>query len=160
MDTDPPGSDEGVSAVAGETIHDLVNVVLMGDSGAVSSIDACIPVNGRFSGAMIVGDLPGGDYRLFASAGDSVVWKELTVDSQDLPAGTTLSDDGKTLLRFNGDVDVDQIVYRLSGVDYALVGTFVARFGQIERVGDLEELRHGCRAIAGHRPVRAFLQRS
>ena len=106
---------------SGETIHDLVNVVLMGDSGAVSSIDACIPVNGRFSGAMIVGDLPGGDYRLFASAGDSVVWKELTVDSQDLPAGTTLSDDGKTLLRFNGDVDV----YRLpSSVETVEGGAF------------------------------------
>ena len=106
---------------SGETIYDMVNVVLMGDSGAVSSVDACIPVGGRFSGAMIIGDLPDGEYRLFASAGDSVVWRVLTAGSSDLPAGTTLSDDGKTLLRFTGKVDV----YRLpSSVETVEGGAF------------------------------------
>lgn len=96
---------------SGSADVDLVYIVLEGDGGFASPIDACAVEGGMFSGSMFVGDLSSGTYRIVASFGGTAVKKEVELEG-DVPIvipGLKLSSDGTVLERFTGRVDVFNI---------------------------------------------------
>lgn len=96
---------------SGSADVDVVYIILEGDGGFASPIDACLVEGGVFSGSMYVGELGSGTYRIIASYGGTAVEREVEVDG-DAPVvipGLKLSSDGTVLEKFTGSVDVFKI---------------------------------------------------
>lgn len=85
----------------------LVYVILKGDDGFASPIDACVVSGGLFSGSMYVGELGSGTYTVVASFGGTAVEKEVEADGDPsvVIPGLELSPDGIVLERFTGSVN-------------------------------------------------------
>ncbi len=92
----------GTVSFAGTSSSSLVNVIVIGDDYS-SPIDACPVTDGTFSDTIYVGQLNGSDYRLVVSTNGASATFDLDTEGG-IPAGTELSGDGKTLIRFTGSV--------------------------------------------------------